>query len=197
MEHREDPHFKDTSCPGCGHHLNRQNGLKVASYSVPRGDYTLLNGLRPDEALQLVNTSVCKIRVRSMRAVCAANRRCPEVRSHWLALRRSPFGFRKSRTRRNEPSTRQSKQSRQSKARRRSFMASIATSRKACTIIRAPPLLTALPHLRYMCNHRDSARNDRVLQSSGPRSRSVRRASSRTKSSTAKSESCKESSRTP
>ena len=54
MEHQNHPKIKESTCPGCDKHLSPKNGMKVAHYQIAAlGDTKILNGLRPDEALQL------------------------------------------------------------------------------------------------------------------------------------------------
>ena len=54
MEHKDDPKIKESTCPGCNKHVSTKNGMKIGHYEVSGfGDPKILNGLRPEQALQL------------------------------------------------------------------------------------------------------------------------------------------------
>ena len=58
MKHEHDQKIKESTCPGCGSHLARANGLKVAHFSVAPESTNTLNGLAPESVLQLAGSAI-------------------------------------------------------------------------------------------------------------------------------------------
>ena len=58
MKHEHDQRIKESTCPGCGSHLARANGLKVAHFRVAPESANTLNGLAPESVLQLAGRAI-------------------------------------------------------------------------------------------------------------------------------------------
>ncbi|KAL3898534.1 MAG: hypothetical protein SGPRY_012822, partial [Prymnesium sp.] len=57
MEHQNDAKVKESTCPGCNKHVSPKDGMRMAHYKMSGfGDAKVLNGLRPEEALQVVHS---------------------------------------------------------------------------------------------------------------------------------------------
>lgn len=58
MDHQNDERIKQSTCPGCGQHLPRQNGLTIARFRIEKEEENQLNGLQPDSVLQLFSNAI-------------------------------------------------------------------------------------------------------------------------------------------
>jgi hypothetical protein len=59
MDHQHDTKIKESTCPGCNKHISPSSGVKIAHYSLEKlGDASILNGMRPEDAIKLCATSL-------------------------------------------------------------------------------------------------------------------------------------------
>lgn len=54
-KHRNDPKLQARTCPGCSAHLDK---VRHASYTVPKAELSVLNGLTPDSIFKITETAL-------------------------------------------------------------------------------------------------------------------------------------------
>ena len=54
-KHRDDPKLQARTCPGCSAHLDK---IRHASYTVPKSELDVLNGVAPDFVLKIAGTAL-------------------------------------------------------------------------------------------------------------------------------------------
>lgn len=58
MKHEHDESIKQSTCPGCGHHLPSKAGLHVARYTIAKEESRSFCGLQPDAVIELASNAI-------------------------------------------------------------------------------------------------------------------------------------------